>query len=86
MKVKGEDYLYFFYSSEYEAMRNEAEKPLGFHFVSGTVVDSGVKKKFSYMSTNKDFMKSYPDAKLISKGFRRNVKYIEPITEPRRGN
>lgn len=84
--MKRDDYLYFFYSSEYEAMRNEAEKSLGFHFVSGTVVDSGVKKNYSYMSTNKDFMRLYPDAKLVSEGFERNVKYIEPIVEPRRGN
>lgn len=85
MKINN-SYLYFFYSPEYENMRNEAEAVNGLRFMSGTVIDSGTKKKFSYIGKDKLFMRMYPDAKLIAEGYEGKIQYIDPIIEPRRGN
>lgn len=79
-------YMYFMYSSEHISKRDEIENKIGRRFECGTVVVNGIKKKFSFLGSDKRFMHMYPDAKLIAEGNLSKLQYTEPYVEPKRGN
>lgn len=85
-RVDNNPYVYFFYSSEHITSRNEVEANIGRRFECGTVVVKGTKKKFSYMSTSKSFLRQYPDAKLVAEGYKTKMQFTEPNSVEKRGN
>ena len=81
------EYVYFLYSKEHIDKRNEVEATLGRRFVCGTVVANMKRKKFSYMGTStSNFMKQYPDAKIIAQGIKTNFTYENPSVVNKKGN
>lgn len=83
---KSSPYVYFMYSTEHVNKRNEVESTLGLRFECGTVIVNGIKKKYSFMSTNKKFLNQYPDATLVTEGYKNSIKYTDCNTVIKRGN
>ena len=85
-KVDNNPYVYFFYSAEHIAKKNEVESNIGRRFDCGTVIVNGAKKKYSYMSTTKNFLHQYPDAKLITEGYKAKMQFTECDSVDKGGN
>lgn len=79
-------YVYFMYSLEHVSSKDEVEAKLGKRFVCGTVVVGGVKKKYSYKSTNKTFLSQYPDARIIAEGYEKQISFTDCETINKGGN
>lgn len=82
--VNKNPYMYFMISSDHINKENEIEHSIGHRFECGTVVVKGNRVSYSFKSTNMDFMKHYPDAKLVAEGYRNQMQFTE-CTNPLRG-
>lgn len=85
-KINDNPYVYFFYSSEHISKMNEVVSSNGCRFECGSVVVNGSKRQFSFMSTKKDFLQQYPDAELITEGYKTKMKFSNPKSIDKRGN
>ena len=59
------DYVYFLYSNEQIAEKNNVLKASGKTFNPGFVVVNGNRKKFTQITTNKEAMNRFVDAEIV---------------------